>query len=253
MSHPHSVQCSWMDWVHSILSRAWKWDGIKIMKLKPWFTYVIHLSQNARGDGDSLTFNLEPQSIFYEVLVIHTNSVETHDTVTPELLGLRTLLVPDESGLFPAWEMFSLIRLCFDHLENGAGEEHLWEEDSWSGPGSFAEQQFQRDLQSATWNEWVHGGIVWKLVELNVGHWNKFMKSWRILAKFQLLHVSLALFECIFQNFGGAMEMQKELPAFFLFIYFFIQVNKFLVTKVFWKCWWKMGPLLCFCKKNISK
>lgn len=91
---------------------------------------MIHLSQNARGDGDSLTFNLEPRSIFYEVLVIHTNSVETHDTVTPELLGLRTLLVPDESGLFPAWEMFSLIRLCFDHLENGAGEEHLWEEDS---------------------------------------------------------------------------------------------------------------------------
>lgn len=31
-----------------------------IMKLKPWFTYVIHLSPNARGDGDSLTFNLQP-------------------------------------------------------------------------------------------------------------------------------------------------------------------------------------------------
>lgn len=33
--------------------------------------------------------------------------------------------------------MLSLIRLCFDHLENGAGEEHLWEVDCRSGPGSF--------------------------------------------------------------------------------------------------------------------
>lgn len=59
-----------------------------IMKLKPWFTYVIHLSQNVRGDGDSLTFNLEPWSIFYEVF-----NRKIHTTV------------------------FSLIRLCSDHLE----------------------------------------------------------------------------------------------------------------------------------------
>lgn len=74
-----------MDCVHTILSIVQKW-----------------------GDGDSLTFNLESWSIFYEMFnrKIHSNSIEIHYTVTPELMGLRTLLVPEESGLFPAWELF---------------------------------------------------------------------------------------------------------------------------------------------------
>lgn len=178
-------------WSHyTVYSVKVRW----IMKVKPWFTYVIHLSQNARGDGDGLTVNLEPPSIFYEVLVIHTNSVEIHDTVTPELVGLRTLLVPVESGRFPAWEMFSLIRLCFDHLENGAGEEHLWEVDNQSGPGSF-EQQLQRDLQSTTWIEWVHGGIAGKLVELNVGHTEA--NSWKVEESWPSFNSSMYHWPCL--------------------------------------------------------